>query len=353
MKIPIENIYYLLCYAWDKLDEAEVVDAHAEDEKELIDLFAKVLTNGTRHLLRRGIDRGYLVHDEAIPGIRGKFMPAETVKRSLLITARAWCSFDELSADVLHNQILKATLHRLARHPALDAQLREDVTDILARFPAITNVSLTTAHFRRVQLHRNNAFYDFLLQVCRFLFDTLMIEEQTGQARFRDFLRDEGKMRILFQNFVLNFFRREQTDFEVSTPQIDWYDVDRTDPAIATLPKMHTDIVLTSKNHIVVIDTKFTPLAFHSHYEKERAQSGHLYQIFSYVKNLAAWNPTYRVDGMLLYPVIDEPFAEHYPLAGHTISIRSIDLGQPWRRIEADLLALRPAPLRPANVTEG
>ncbi|NIQ13085.1 MAG: restriction endonuclease, partial [Candidatus Dadabacteria bacterium] len=57
MSIPIQNIYYLLCYAWNKLEEKDLVNVQEEDTTKLIDLFAKVLINGTTYLLKRGLDR--------------------------------------------------------------------------------------------------------------------------------------------------------------------------------------------------------------------------------------------------------------------------------------------------------
>jgi len=57
VNIPIQNIYYLLCYAWDKLEEKEIVDVEPLDSTSLADLFARVLINGTNHLLKRGFDR--------------------------------------------------------------------------------------------------------------------------------------------------------------------------------------------------------------------------------------------------------------------------------------------------------
>ena len=64
MNIPILNVYYLLCYAWDKLAEREVVAMHALNSMTLADLFARVLINGTNHLLKRGFDRGYIPQHE-------------------------------------------------------------------------------------------------------------------------------------------------------------------------------------------------------------------------------------------------------------------------------------------------
>ena len=73
MEIPIANIYYLLCYAWDVLDEKETLaDVDVINSTDLLDLFARVLVNGTRRLIRRGLDRGYLPRQDEIPGVRGK-----------------------------------------------------------------------------------------------------------------------------------------------------------------------------------------------------------------------------------------------------------------------------------------
>ena len=53
--IPIENLDYLFCYAWNRLDEGRVVDVGRVESPELVDLFAKVLLGGVEHVLRRGI----------------------------------------------------------------------------------------------------------------------------------------------------------------------------------------------------------------------------------------------------------------------------------------------------------
>ena len=57
MEIPIQNIYYLLCYAWNNLEEKDLIDIKSIQSTNLADLFAKVLISGITHLLKRGIDR--------------------------------------------------------------------------------------------------------------------------------------------------------------------------------------------------------------------------------------------------------------------------------------------------------
>ena len=83
-KIPIANIYYLLCYAWSHVDERDVVRLEELEGLERVhDLLGKVLAEGTFRLIRRGIDRGYRDVREDLAGIRGKIAVGETAKRAL------------------------------------------------------------------------------------------------------------------------------------------------------------------------------------------------------------------------------------------------------------------------------
>ena len=109
MKIPILNLYFLLCYAWDKLEESRLVDIEGIDSTELCDLLARVLIGGTSHLLKMGLDRGYVTKDEEVVGVKGRIEFGDSLKKNLFTRARSQCQFDELSYNVLHNQILKST----------------------------------------------------------------------------------------------------------------------------------------------------------------------------------------------------------------------------------------------------
>lgn len=62
MAIPLENVYYLLCYAWNRLDARDRVDVSAVPGNRIENLLAKVLIEGTAHLLRSGLDRSYVFH---------------------------------------------------------------------------------------------------------------------------------------------------------------------------------------------------------------------------------------------------------------------------------------------------
>ena len=339
MDIPIQNIYYLLCYAWDKLDEKEVVDVDPIDATSLADLFARVLISGTNHLLKRGFDRGYIEHQEWTGRLRGRICFQEAIRKNSTRTGTLPCSYDELSYDVLHNQILKATMKRLIRTQGLAAENSEGLAQLCRMFSDIRDIELTNRVFGRVQLYRNNQFYDFLLKVCELIHRNLLVSEKSGSSKFMDFVRDKRQMAILFENFVRTFYR-VHSDYAVKREDIYWRWIAADQVAAGLLPKMQTDISLSSPSRKIIIDCKFTPEATQHHYEAETLRSAHLFQINAYLTNLPEEKLTRACEMMLLYPTIDSPLSVDFTDGKHKIKIRTINLDQPWQRIHDDLLAL-------------
>lgn len=343
MDIPIENIYYLLCYAWNQLEEKDHADVGKIPNTSLVDLFAKVLISGMNYLRKRGMDKGYIDFAENTNTIRGKINFNETIKRNLLAKAMAHCEFDRLSYNVLHNRLIKSTICNLVKVNTLDMVLKYELIDILFWFPEVEYIDLTPSNFHRVQLNRNNSFYGFLLNICELIAENLLVEEKSGKLKFKNFDKDTSKMRKLFELFVYNFFCIEQGHYTISSKQINWYSTQYEERSGDNLPIMQTDISLFSEDSTIIIDTKFTPKILQQSYqgEKDRIRTGHLYQLFSYVMNAQeSWKSDLPIRGILLYPAVDKQIDLMYELSGHQMEIRSINLAQPWQDIHNDLLAL-------------
>jgi 5-methylcytosine-specific restriction enzyme subunit McrC len=204
--IPIHNLYFIFCYAWKRLEESRVVDVGGVDSPELADLFAKVLSGGIKHLIRRGLDRGYLLVMEDLSTLRGRVQVGESMKRLVRRTPRLVCEYDELSHDILHNQILKATIIRLAETVGIDEENAHQLRTLLKLFGGISTPRLSKHIFRQVQIHRHNAFYSFLMSICELIYDATLPQEHGAGYRFTDIIREEKKMPLVFQAFVRNFF---------------------------------------------------------------------------------------------------------------------------------------------------
>ena len=341
MKIPVRNIYYLLCYAWNHVREGETVDVGSEQFGGLVDLFAKVLNEGVSRLVSRGLDRDYLAVHEDIRGLKGKLDLATTVKRNLLLNGKTHCAFDELSYDVPKNQILKATLRQLVLVPGLDPGHRQRAASLYRKLDAVSDVLLSPRLFRTVRIHRNNRFYSFILQLCRIIHENLLVSEEEGLAMFYDFREDDHQMGLLFEQFVKVFCQRN-TDYQVSAPKIDWFRAEASEADLRHLPRMQTDIMLRSPGHTIILDTKFYKDPLDTRFGGGRVNSGNLYQIFAYVTNWATRAPAGDPEpqGWLLYAAVDGDFDYRFELVGRQIRVCSIDLGQEWREIERDLKRL-------------
>ncbi|MDG1463124.1 MAG: 5-methylcytosine-specific restriction endonuclease system specificity protein McrC [Gammaproteobacteria bacterium] len=341
--IPVKNIYYLLSYAWDRLPESEVTDVSGLESTELVDLFATVLSGGINHLLRRGLDQGYLLHDEEIAGVRGRINVARTARRMLLAHGRAHCEFDELSIDTQPNRILRATVRRLLKAKNVDKELRLKLRGLDRELRDVTEVPLTKHLFRSVQLHGNNRYYRFLLNICEMALDMSLVDEEEGAYRFRDFIRDERAMARLFESFLFNFYRIERPDLRLKKERIYWQASSSSDPELRFLPTMETDISVRNKPHTetLIIDAKFYEQTFQKHYDKESVHSANLYQLASYLRNLEyREGPDSQAAGMLIYPVVERSVRLSYELNGHPMQIATVNLNAEWQDIRAELLEL-------------
>ena len=80
-RIPIQNLYYLLCYAWNRLPQGKLVDVSGVPATELANLFAHVLCQGIDHMKRRGLEQGYELREDELPGVRGRLDILRTARR--------------------------------------------------------------------------------------------------------------------------------------------------------------------------------------------------------------------------------------------------------------------------------
>ncbi|HET7463672.1 MAG TPA: hypothetical protein VFJ82_20625 [Longimicrobium sp.] len=339
--VPVANVYYMLLYAWNLVGQRDPVAVTREGYTELKDLFAHVLADTVEDLLVRGLDRGYVTRDEPVYGIRGRLELAETLKRNHLAAGQAHCRFDELEYDVLHNRVLKATLRRL-----LDTRLHEKnhrrILQLYQKLDAVRDVEIAGYEFGLVQLHRNNAAYEYALRLCELIHDNLMVDPRTGRTTFREYNETrQQQLGRLFEEFVRAWFDRHLAGFKRAGDRgIRWFGTGA--PADwACLPQMFTDIVLESPDRRIILDTKF--------YADSRVGGGgkkgklipeHLYQVLAYVQNRDAHQPGVPHEGMLLYPVVENAFRLDYELLGRRFSVRSIDLRKPWEAIHQDMFTI-------------
>jgi len=342
MKIPIQNIYFMLCYSWNRLEEADELAVSSDSFNNTTNLLGKVLDSGINFILKYGIYREFLPVSEETNSIKGKIDISQSIKKNLFKSGRAICNYDQYTHNVLHNQIIKATLRHLIRAEELDSTLCKCLSSNLLKFSEVTDIDLHKSLFGRIKINRLCKVYLLLIDVCELIFDSLAPDElNPGSYKMRDFIRDDKTMATIFEDFIRNFYKAEQKVFpKVGSELIEWNAAPLDEDSKRFLPKMKTDITLSNNERCIIIDAKYySETLVTGQYDTEKIHSGHLYQLSSYLINKAT-KSALKPEGILLYPTVQKSLDLKYVLNGFKTSIKTINLDQPWSGIRTDLLKM-------------
>lgn len=106
--VPIKNVYYMLAYAFDVLKSKEYERLDRENFEEVYDLLATLLLCGTNDLIKRGFLKSYISQSDELTAIRGRVNIGDSFRKLSFQNAKAVCDFDDFSANIYFNQILKS-----------------------------------------------------------------------------------------------------------------------------------------------------------------------------------------------------------------------------------------------------
>ena len=141
--IPIRNLYYLFTYAWGRFPAGASISVGIDKAPDIPNLFARLLIEGANRLLRRGLDRGYTSFVEERRSPRGRLLVDRIIKEQSLRRGALVCSFDELTVDVVHNQIIKATALALSGAQNLEDEYAHQLGTLTRRMGTVSDVRLS------------------------------------------------------------------------------------------------------------------------------------------------------------------------------------------------------------------
>ena len=337
--ILIQNVYYMLSYAFQVLNEDRYRDMATEEFENAAELCAAILVKGISTQLKRGLGREYIEQTEALASPRGRIEVSESLKTMSIQRKRLVCSYDEFSVNSYLNRILKTTMEVLLRAD-ISKSRKKELRKLLVYFTDVETLDVHRINWN-VQYNRNNQTYRMLVTICYLVVKGLLQSNADGSNRMMDFF-DEQRMCRLYEKFLLEYYRKEHPELTANASQIAWQlDDDITD----LLPTMQSDIMLTQKRdgveQVLIIDAKYYSHTTQMQFDTHTVHSGNLYQIFTYVKNKEAELKAsdHEVSGMLLYARTDAEIqpAQEYNMSGNRISVSTLDLNCEFSEIRKQL----------------
>ena len=331
--IPIHNVYYMLSYAFQILNEQSYKSIATEQFHNTADLMAAILSKGIATQIKCGLGKEYILRTEALSSLRGKMDITESIKTQTILKKQMRCTYDEFSVNGTKNRIIKSTLELLLKSD-IPKYRKKELRKLIIFFSEVENIDLHSVNWN-IKYDRNNKTYRMLISICYLVVNGLLQTNLDGNTKIMDFL-DEQSMFRLYEKFILGYYKKHYAELSPSASRIPW-SVDNT----RMLPIMQSDIHLQKNNTVLIIDAKYYSHTTQVKYDNHTLHSNNMYQIFTYVKNCdyAFEEEDHKVSGMLLYANTDEKIQPDnvYQMNGNQITVKTLDLNQKFDIIAKQL----------------
>ena len=348
--IPIKNLFYMLCYAWNILSIKDDIKVAGDDYQNAYDLLARIFSYGIGKLIRSGFHRSYIEETEELSTLKGKISVQDSINSMSMQRKRLVCTYDEYSTNDIFNQILKYTIDSLLKNPEVSKENKQILNKQKVFFSGIDSNPPTKTNRQKLSFNRNNVIYKLLINIAVMIYEGTAVNEKEGENYFKDFFREE-QMHKVFELFILNFYalHLDRQIYKVHAPKITWKIDESADDiwgdvfdVVENPGDRRTDIVIENKEQQIqmIFDAKYYKKTFVSSYmssDEESIRTSHLNQIRGYLLDS---NYQGKKVGALLYPMVNNDLGKGMvlPIVETPILVKTINLQSDWREIEADML---------------
>ncbi len=253
-KVPLDNLFYMLTYAYNLPDfRKERADVAVADD--LFEFMVDIFVRQVDALVRQGIHHAYVDREENERYLRGRLLMAQQIQHNLILQDRLYQQRNEYTDNVMENQILQHTLALLSRQHYRQPSLRQRIRRTSAAFVGIEPRFIRPFDCTRVHYNRLNERYRSRINLAHLLLQHLSLEGAAGNQRFFAFLFD---MNQLFELFVAHYLKEHFDAHPSLTLEIQpniWLDTDRKETG-------RPDLILRQQGQpLLILDTKYKTFA--------------------------------------------------------------------------------------------
>ena len=217
--IPIQNVYYMLSYAFQVLNEQGYKNIATEKFNNTAELMAAILAKGIAIQIKRGLGKEYIPQTEAMSSLKGKLDITESIKTQTMLKKQMICSYDEFSVNGMMNRIIKSTVELLLKSD-ISKQRKKELRKLMVYWGDVETVDLYSVNWN-MRFDRNNQTYRLLISICYLVVKGLLQTNSDGTTKLMDFL-DEQRMCRLYEKFILEYYRKEHPEIIANASQIPW-----------------------------------------------------------------------------------------------------------------------------------
>jgi 5-methylcytosine-specific restriction enzyme subunit McrC len=331
-KIPVANLLRIVFYARHLLEELEDCEAARADGAAFEGILQAMLARASSRLRLRGFERGYWPSEEVTSRPRGRILFSDSIAACTTPTKRLTCAFDDYGVDTPNNRMLKACASVLARCEA-SPEHQDALRALVREMREVSDIALTRRFLLGLPRAAGAKRYRVVRFIARIIVESGQPDDNMGGEWARRLEQDEVKMRRVFERFVHRYGRAHAPrGTSVRRSHLGWSAADQRH-----VGGLETDVTIERDGAVRIVECKYmrewTSSGPHG---GESFHAAHLRQIYAYLARTrdTAPAPT-RVDGVLLYPAMDEATEQVIDLGGFAVRVARLPLSAPWSELTA------------------
>lgn len=197
-KVPLHNLFFMLGYGAGLTTWRDDQFPYADDP-DLLRAVGWVFDAEVRKALIGGVVRGYEPRQDTLPTLRGRIDIAAQIRMRQDQPFPLECRYDDYTADIELNRILKAAIVRLLHIPALDPRLARALRFRLHSFEEVSTAEYAAPSVPDLTFNRLNDRWESAARLAQLILRNRSLQDAEGSVTGTGFTVD---MSQLFERFV-------------------------------------------------------------------------------------------------------------------------------------------------------
>lgn len=197
-KIELSRLLFLVSYAADPASWRDSLQGFSSTDS-VCEAIAPAFVRMVARATRRGLLHGYRTEEDSLQTVRGQIRFGDQLRRHLGLAPPIEVRFDDFSADILENRLLKAALRALSRMRLRSEMIARSLHEVWVAFEQVAATEFDPRRIPTPTFTRLNQHYAPAIALARLILSGCSFDLGAGNTPGTSFLLD---MNEVFEAFL-------------------------------------------------------------------------------------------------------------------------------------------------------
>ena len=245
-KVVWKNIYYMLIYSIEELENLDesLIDFESFDNIE--DLLSELMNKSINILKENNYANGYSPRVGCSNKPKGRIDIYKSNTTGAITDGKLVYKYFEFNIDSELNRIIKSAVTVLIESGKLNRRNTILNEELLYELSAVSDIRLDEIQLDLLAIQEIQPWYRPAIAVARLIQENMIAKDEASDVHLFE-LKDYGRLKYIFENFVRNYLKNNYALAKVTRPRYPWgersYNV--------------LDMLLESEKTVLIVDCKW------------------------------------------------------------------------------------------------